>query len=174
MAATYLTNLTCADCDTIYDGAREQHRCSCGGILFARYDLDQLARDLPPAAIAARPWGDGLWRYAELLPLSKDAERLSLGEGATPLLPFAWLSPERGIQPGPKAEGLHPTGTFKARGAGVGGPLAKALGAGTIALPTAGNAGAAWAAYGARAGISVIVAMPRDAPALNQQAVRLS
>src|SRR5262249_38629276 len=93
---------------------------------------------------------------------------------ATPLLPLAWLSSELGIQAWLKEEGLNPTGTFKARGAAVGVSLAKALGAGTIALPTAGNAGAAWAAYGPRARIPVIVRMPRDAPALNQQAVRLS
>ena len=72
-----------------------------------------------------------------------------------------------------KDEGLNPTGTFKARGAAVGVSWAKELGATTIALPTAGNAGAAWSAYGARAGIPVIVAMPKDAPALTQQEVRI-
>ncbi len=72
-----------------------------------------------------------------------------------------------------KDEGLNPTGTFKARGAAVGMSKAKQLGARTISLPTAGNAGAAWSAYGARAGLEVVVAMPKDAPPLTQQEVRL-
>jgi threonine synthase len=72
-----------------------------------------------------------------------------------------------------KDEGLNPTGTFKARGAAVGVSMARTLGVRTIALPTAGNAGAAWAAYGARAGIEVVVAMPRDAPPSTQQEVQL-
>src|SRR5262249_56121070 len=112
------------------------------------------------------------WGYGELGALSKDAERISLGEGATPLLPLAWLSSELGIQAWLKEEGLNPTGTFKARGAAVGVSLAKALGAGTIALPTAGNAGAAWAASGERAGIAEHVAMTRAAPAAHSQGGR--
>jgi threonine synthase len=84
-----------------------------------------------------------------------------------------WLSTELGCQVWLKDEGLNPTGSFKARGAAVGVSRAKALGARTIALPTAGNAGAAWAAYGARAGLPVVVAMPKDAPALTQREVTL-
>ncbi|MBF6592800.1 MAG: threonine synthase, partial [Ktedonobacterales bacterium] len=114
-----------------------------------------------------------LWRYAELLPVARVDERVSLGEGATPLLPLPWLSAELDAQVWLKDEGLNPTGSFKARGAAVGVSRARALGARTIALPTAGNAGAAWAAYGARAGVSVVVAMPRDAPPLTRQEVRL-
>ena len=98
---------------------------------------------------------------------------MTLGEGATPLLPVAWLSAELGAEVWLKDEGLNPTGSFKARGAAVGVARAKALGAQTLALPTAGNAGAAWAAYGARAGLPVVVAMPKDAPALTQREVAL-
>ena len=98
---------------------------------------------------------------------------MTLGEGATPLLPVAWLSVELGAEVWLKDEGLIPTGSFKARGAAVGVARAKALGAQTLALPTAGNAGAAWAAYGARAGLPVVVAMPKDAPALMQREVAL-
>jgi threonine synthase len=169
----YLTHLECADCTAAYDASIEQHRCNCGGILLARYDLARLTREVPREQIAARSWSAGLWRYAEVLPVERPEDRVTLGEGATPLLPVAWLSVELGAEVWLKDEGLNPTGTFKARGAAVGISRAKQLGATTVALPTAGNAGAAWAAYGARAGLQVVVAMPNDAPMLTQQEVRL-
>jgi threonine synthase len=169
---TYLTHLDCADCATAYDAGVEQHRCDCGGILLARYDLARLAREVPRELIAARSWSEGLWRYAEILPVERPEDRVTLGEGMTPLLTMPWLSEELGADIWLKDEGLNPTGTFKARGAAVGVSRAKQLGATTIALPTAGNAGAAWAAYGGRAGLHVVVAMPNDAPPLTQQEVR--
>ncbi|HUS16970.1 MAG TPA: threonine synthase, partial [Chloroflexia bacterium] len=169
----YLTHLECADCGAVLAADVEQHRCACGGILLARYDLVALAAAVPRATIAARPWGAGLWRYAELLPVPDPRDRVTLGEGATPLLPLPGLSAELDLDVWLKDEGLNPTGTFKARGAAVGVARARVLGARTLALPTAGNAGAAWAAYGARAGLLVIVAMPRDAPPLTQQEVQL-
>lgn len=171
--ATYLTHLECADCLRSYPADLEQHLCDCGGILLARYDLARVSREVPRARVEARPWSEGLWRYAELLPVSSFQNRVTLGEGATPLLALDWLSRELGIEAWMKDEGLNPTGTFKARGAAVGVSRARELGAGTIALPTAGNAGAAWAAYGARAGLPVVVAMPKDAPPLTQQEVEL-
>jgi threonine synthase len=169
----YLTYLECADCAATYDASAEQHRCACGGILLARYDLERLAREVPRDRITARPWSGGLWRYAELLPVADPHARVTLGEGMTPLLAMPWLTEELGADIWLKDEGLNPTGTFKARGAAVGISRAKQLGATTVALPTAGNAGAAWAAYGARAGLQVVVAMPNDAPMLTQQEVRL-
>jgi threonine synthase len=169
----YLTHLECADCGATYDANVEQHRCACGGILLARYDLERLAHEVPRERIATRSWSAGLWRYAELLPIERPEDRVTLGEGATPLLPIASLSAELGAEVWLKDEGLNPTGSFKARGAAVGVARAKALGAQTLALPTAGNAGAAWAAYGARAGLLVVVAMPQDAPPLTQREVRL-
>jgi threonine synthase len=169
---TYLADLKCAECGQTYPADAEAHLCTCGGILMARYNLGRLSRELPRARIEERPWGEGLWRYAELLPASFES-RVYLGEGGTPLLPLERLGDELGVQIWMKDEGLNPTGTFKARGAAVGVTMAKELGAATIALPTAGNAGAAWAAYGARAGIPVIVAMPNDAPPLTQQEVRM-
>jgi threonine synthase len=168
---TYLADLRCADCGETYSAEVEQHRCVCGGILMARYNLGKMSREVPRSRIEARLWGEGLWRYAELLPVGYPGARVSLGEGATPLLPLKWLGDELGVEMWMKDEGLNPTGTFKARGAAVGVSRAREFGATTIALPTAGNAGAAWAAYGARAGISVIVAMPKDAPALTQREV---
>ncbi len=170
---TYLTHLECADCGKAALAGVEEHLCSCGGILLARYDLERMSREVPSSRIEGRPWNWGLWRYAELLPMSDPADRVSLGEGTTPLLPLGWLGEELDIQAWMKDEGLNPTGTFKARGAAVGVSRARELGAKTIALPTAGNAGAAWVAYGARAGIPVVVAMPKDAPPLTQQEVRV-
>jgi threonine synthase len=169
---TYLTHLECAGCGTAHDAAVAQHRCrACGGILLARYDLVALGRDLRPADLVGRP--AGLWRYAEWLPVADPARQVTLGEGGTPLLPLPDLGAELDITLWLKDEGLNPTGSFKARGAAVGVARAAELGAQTLALPTAGNAGTAWSAYGAAAGLPVVVAMPRDAPALNQQAVPL-
>ena len=168
---TYLTHLECADCAAAHEATAEQHRCrACGGILLARYDLAALRHDLRPADWAARP--AGLWRYAELLPVADPARQVTLGEGGTPLLPLPTLGATLDIDLWLKDEGLNPTGTFKARGAAVGVARARELGASTLALPTAGNAGAAWSAYGAAAGLPVVVAMPQDAPPVNQRAVR--
>jgi threonine synthase len=169
----YLMHLECALCGRTWPAQVEQHLCECGGILLARYDLEAVAAEVPRSRIESLPWSDGLWRYAELLPVTDPGSRVTLGEGATPLLHLDWLGAELGVDAWLKDEGLNPTGTFKARGAAVGVTMAVALGAETIALPTAGNAGAAWAAFGARAGLKVVVAMPRDAPPLTQREVLL-
>jgi threonine synthase len=110
-----------------------------------------------------------MWRYREFLPVGDPADVVSLGEGGTPLLRPSALGARIGI-PGllVKDDGLNPTGTFKARGASCGISMARALGVEEVALPSAGNAGAAWACYGAAAGIRVHVAMPRDAPLTNR------
>lgn len=169
---SYFSHLECADCALTYSPAQEQHLCTCGGILLARYDLDAMRREVPRSLIESRPWYSGLWRYSELLPVQDPANRVFLGEGATPMLSLTGVFADLDFELWLKDEGLNPTGTFKARGAAMGVSRARELGARTIALPTAGNAGAAWAAYGARANIPVIVAMPRDAPPLTQQEVR--
>src|SRR5215210_952580 len=84
---TYLTHLECSNpgCGKTHASEIEQHLCTCGGILLARYDLEAIALDVPREALASRPWSEGLWRYAELLPVTGSSERVSLGEGATPL-----------------------------------------------------------------------------------------
>ena len=173
MTRIYVSHLECVNCGMSYPSGVEQHLCTCGGILLTRYDLARIAAEVARDAIEEREWNEGLWRYAELLPVADAAVRVSLGEGATPLLPLERLGAELDIELWLKDEGINPTGTFKSRGAAVGVSRARELGARTIALPTAGNAGAAWAAYGARAGIPVVVAMPKDAPSLTQQEVRL-
>ncbi len=170
---SYLAFLECPACQRRYAADQIKHLCDCGSLVLPRYDLDRLAAEVARDRVAARPRSLGVWRFAELLPVSDPAHYLTLGEGATPIMPLGWLSRELEIDAWLKDEGLNPTGTFKARGAAVGVARAKELDVTTIALPTAGNAGAAWAAYGARAGVPVVVAMPQDAPPITQREVRL-
>jgi threonine synthase len=139
-----------------------------GRPLLARYDLERAAATLTRASLAARRAG-GLWRWAELLPVRDPGRRIHLGEGATPLLDAPRLGRELGV-PGlrVKAEGLNPTGSFKARGMAAAVSRAAELGATALVAPSAGNAGGALAAYGAAAGLPVTVVMPRDVPAVNR------
>jgi threonine synthase len=121
-----------------------------------------------PASFAGRT--ADLWRYRELLPVRDDAHVTTLGEGWTPLLP----APRYGALVGlprllVKDEGLVPTGSFKARGAAVGVSRARELGIRHVAMPTNGNAGAAWAAYAARAGMRATIAMPVAAPDITRR-----
>ncbi len=162
-----LTRLECAACDARHDADAPQNLCTrCGKPLLARYDLAGLDGERWQAELATRPWS--LWRYAELLPLRQPDRRVSLGEGVTPLLDLPRTAEGLGLrQLRVKDEGLLPTGSFKARGAAVGVSRARELGIGHVALPTAGNAGGAWAAYAARAGLRATVVMPRDAPTIN-------
>jgi threonine synthase len=169
LAATYstLTGLECSRCAATYDAGQLQGTCKCGAPLLARYDLAAAAELCGPGQIAGRP--PDLWRYHELLPVGSHAATVSLGEGMTPLLSMPRLGSELGV-PGllMKDEGLLPTGTFKARGAALGVSRAAELGAAGVAMPTNGNAGAAWAAYAARAGLPCLVVMPADAPEITR------
>ena len=159
-------------CGRRHEAGVPQNVCSCGSPLLVDYDLEAVGAGVTKETVAARP--PDMWRYRELLPLDPAAEVVSLGEGATPLLRPTALGSRIGL-PGllVKDEGLNPTGTFKARGASCGISMARALGIREVALPSAGNAGAAWACYGAAGGINVHVAMPRDTPLPNQLECRL-
>ena len=141
-----------------------------GRSLLARYDLDAAAATLTPGALRARPVG--LWRWTELLPVRDPAFRLTLGEGAIPVLPLRRLGEHLGA---PnllvKTEGLNPTGSFKARGMAVAVARNRELGATRFVVPSAGNAGGALAAYAAAAGAPATVVMPVDAPQVNQAEV---
>ena len=134
-----------------------------GKPFFARYDLDSLAGHFTPEAVRRRE--ADLWRYDEVLPVQTPGGRISLGEGWTPLLPVSRLGERVGL---PrlliKDEGQNPTGSFKARGMAVAVARALELGARELALPSAGNAGSAAAAYGAAAGVPVRVVLPEDTP----------
>ncbi len=138
--------------------------------LLARYDLDEAARTLTPEALRTRPVG--LWRWTELLPVRDPASVVTLGEGATPVLPARRLGEHVGV-PGllVKTEGLNPTGSFKARGMATAVARNRELGATSFIVPSAGNAGGALAAYAAAAGAPATVVMPVDAPEVNQAEV---
>ncbi|MEZ4422807.1 MAG: threonine synthase [Gemmatimonadota bacterium] len=135
-----------------------------GKPLFARYDLDQIAPGFQPDDLAGRR--ADLWRYAEVLPVRNPDCMIQLGEGWTPLLDAPRLATRLGIRRAwVKDEGQNPTGSFKARGLCLAVSRAKELGARELALPSAGNAGSAAAAYGAAADMPVHVVVPRDTPA---------
>lgn len=135
--------------------------------LWVRYDLDGVRRAVTPPALGTRP--PGMWRYRELLPVPTETEIVSLGECPTPLLPVPKLGASLGLGDlWIKDEAALPTASFKSRGMAMAVTMARHFGVRRIAAPTAGNAGGALAAYGARAGIEVFVFMPRDTPAANQ------
>lgn len=161
---SFVTHLECARCGALADHREVQQVCgACGGPYLVRYDLARVKEEVPKNVLYSRQ--PHLWRYRELLPLETPEDVVTLGEGATPLMEAPTLGEHLDLHRILlKDEGLLPTGTFKARGAAVGVTRARELGVTTIVLPTAGNAGAAWAAYGARAGIGVVVVMPVDTP----------
>ncbi len=168
---SYLSALTCSACGETADPDAVQGTCpACGLVLFATYDLDAVRRDMPQPRFDGRPWD--LWRYHELLPVRDPAYVHSLGEGATALLEVPQAMADAvGLAAGQllvKDEGRNPTGSFKARGMAVAIARAAELGIREVALPSAGNAGAAAAAYAATAGIGCHVAMPRDVPRINR------
>jgi threonine synthase len=133
-----------------------------------RYDLEKVKASLVKDKLASRE--RDMWRYRELLPVKEPENIVSLGEGMTPLLHLERLGAELGVANlYMKDEGLLPTGSFKARGAAVGVSRAKELGVGAVAMPTNGNAGGAWAAYCAKAGIESIIVMPTSAPEIHRK-----
>ena len=138
--------------------------CDCGSPLAVRYDLAAVARRWRRSSLARRP--GGVWRYREVLPLATGVPVAALGEGGTPLLPAARLGRELGLaRLWIKDESGNPTGSFKARGMAVAVNVAAALGRAAFAVPSAGNAGSALAAYAAAVGAAAHVFMPRDTPA---------
>ncbi|HTF09466.1 MAG TPA: threonine synthase [Asanoa sp.] len=166
----FLDHLACPRCGRRHDAETLTNLCDCGSPLLARYDLDAVRSAVAPAAIAGR--GADLWRYRELLPVRDDAHRVTLGEGWTPLWPAARFGATIGLDRLlVKDEGLVPTGSFKARGAAVGVSRARELGARHVAMPTNGNAGAAWATYAARGGLRSTIAMPLGAPVITRNEV---
>ena len=159
----YVDQLSCPKCNTTYESEKLIQLCECGAPLLVDYDLTRVQSVLTKEMLKDR--GPTLWRYKELLPVKMEENIVSLGEGMTPLLFLKNLGPQVGM---PnlymKDEGIIPTGTFKARGAAVGVSRAKELGVKVLAMPTNGNAGAAWAVYCAAAGIKCVIVMPEDAP----------
>ncbi len=167
-----LTHLECTRCGETYNADELHSLCpGDGGVLYARYDLDRARTLLTREEAGSRP--PGLWRLSELMPVRDPRNIVSLGEGSTPLLSAPRLGELFGCsQLYIKEEGLNPTGSFKARGISAAVSRAKELGVKAFTIPTAGNAGSALAAYGARAGIGVDVFLPADTPALFKKELR--
>ena len=162
----FLTHLECSACGKQHDWKRLQNVCvACGKPLFAIVDLAASGKVLNREKLATRE--RSLWRYRELLPLPKDGELISLGEGGTPLLQSEKFGREVDVDLWIKDESINPTQSFKARGMSLAVSMAKYLGAEKLAAPSAGNAGGALAAYAARAGLEAHIFMPRDTPRAN-------
>jgi threonine synthase len=158
------THLECAMCGAHYPAEVLQTLSPCcQRPLYARYDLDRLRGALPRGSLTGR--SADLWRYAELLPVRDPANAVRLGEGWTPLIDVPRLAAGLGLRRvAIKDESLNPTASFKARGLCMAVSRAVELGASAIALPSAGNAAGAAAAYAAAAGLPAHVVVPRDTP----------
>ena len=164
---TFVTHLECSLTGERYPADQLHGLSKAGKPLLVRYDLDGIRRALPRDALAPRP--QTLWRYREMLPVRRPENVLSLGEVVTPLisLPRIGSRLSKGGEILVKDEGRLPTGSFKARGLVLAVSMAKELGIRHMAMPTNGNAGAAMAAYCARAGMKATVFCPDDTPAVN-------
>ena len=173
MTRTYVTHLECGLTGERHEAGVLQTVSRAGKPLLVRYDLDAIRHALPRAALEARP--RDLWRWRELLPLPLDVAPVTLGEEETPLVDLPALAGELGLGAlAAKDEGRLPTGSFKARGLVMAVNMARLLGVRAMAIPTNGNAGAAMAAYGVRAGIAVHCFAPADTPEANLREMALS
>ncbi|HTV95133.1 MAG TPA: threonine synthase [Steroidobacteraceae bacterium] len=163
----FVTHLECANCFERYDAGLVHGLCvKCQRPLWVRYDLDAVRRHLPKRSLADRE--RTMWRYRELLPIRDMGNVITLGETATPLLPAPRLGASFGVRELLfKDESRLPTGSFKARGMAMAISKANELAIRRVAVPTAGNAGGAVAAYAARAGMEAYVFMPQDTPSIN-------
>ncbi|TMP94564.1 MAG: threonine synthase, partial [Verrucomicrobia bacterium] len=160
----FLSHLECTSCGLRHDWSQLQNLCTaCHGPLFAIYDLDAAGHSLKRETLRTRE--KSLWRYRELLPLPADVDPVSLGEGGTPLLRAKKFAGD--VHLWIKDESQNPTQSFKARGMAVAVSMAKHVGATKLAVPSAGNAGGALAAYAARAGVEAHIFMPHDTPRAN-------
>jgi threonine synthase len=162
-----VTHLECALCGLKHEAQRLLNLCTtCGKPLLVRYDLEQAARTLTKESLVGR--APDLWRYRDVLPVEREENIVSLGEGWTPLLRARRLGaqlemPELYV----KDESQNPTQSFKARGMAVAVSMAKELGVTKVAVPSAGNAAGALAAYASRAGMEAFIFMPKDTPRAN-------
>ena len=167
-----LTTLECTRCGAEYETEKLWGLSPCcGKPLYPRYDLTALAPRFRPETLRGRSCD--LWRYAEVLPVRDARFRLTLGEGMTPLLESRRLAAELGVaRVWLKDEGQNPTASFKARGLALAVARAWELGATSLALPSAGNAGSAAAAYAAAAGLPVHIVVPADTPPIIVEEMR--
>jgi threonine synthase len=160
-----LTHLECSLCGKTFELGRVLNLCDCGGPLLVRYDLEKVRKTWSREKVAQGP--NSMWRYAPVLPARAESI-VSLGEGMTPLLRTRRTGARVGADDlWVKDEGLNPTGSFKARGLSCAISMAVELGIKKVAIPSAGNAASAMAAYAAAAGIEAHIFMPRDVPQSN-------
>lgn len=166
---SYLSHLECTSCGKSHSHTQAIRTCpNCGKVLFARYDLPSLKREVNREVFKGRR--SDMWRFYEMMPVLEEGNVVSLGEGGTPLLHAKNLGRKLGLKNlYIKDEGLNPTGSFKARGISAAVSKAKEVGQTRLTMPTAGNAGGALAAYAARGGLEAHVFMPKDAPEANKK-----
>src|SRR5438067_9888927 len=162
-----VTHLECAACGLKHEAQRLHNLCrACGKPLLVRYDLERAAVSLTKENLVGRR--SDLWRYREVLPVEHDENIVALGEGFTPLLHAERLGAQLGFeQLYIKDEGQNPTQSFKARGMAAAISMAKELGIKKVAVPSAGNAAGALAAYAAKAEMEAFIFMPADTPRAN-------
>ena len=161
-----MTHLECSLCSRKFAAGKVWNLCECGGPLLVRYDLERLRATWSLDSFESAP--NSMWRYAPVLPIEHENSIISLGEGTTPIQPARRTgkrigAPELTI----KDEGLNPTGSFKARGLSCAISMCVELGILKLAIPSAGNAASALAAYAAAAGLEAHIFMPRDVPQAN-------
>src|SRR5215467_3276833 len=161
-----VTHLYCSSCARQYSPGLLYNLCECGKPLLVEYDLEKARASLTRQSLAGRV--SSLWRYQEVLPVQDPANIVTLGEGMTPLLKTERLASYVGMRHlYIKDESLNPTASFKARGMAVAVSMARELGVRKLAVPSAGNAAGALAAYARRAGLEAYIFMPKDTPAAN-------
>jgi threonine synthase len=161
-----ITHLECSACGKRREAGQVHNLCECGGPLLVRYDLDKARAIWTRESLTTGP--SNMWRYAPMLPVRNAASIVSLGEGMTPLLRANRLAKRLGATDvWIKDEGINPTGSFKARGLSCAISMCVELGIRKVAIPSAGNAASALAAYAAAAGLESHIFMPQDVPQAN-------
>ncbi len=161
-----ITHLECSLCGKRHTSGEIHNLCACGGPLLVRYDLARAKETWTRESLLHGP--KTMWRYAPMLPVTQASSIVSLGEGMTPLLETKRLGKRYGARNlWVKDEGVNPTGSFKARGLSCAISMCVELGIRKLAIPSAGNAASAMAAYAAAAGLESYIFMPRDVPQAN-------
>ena len=170
----YVSHLECPKCKAKYNHKEIHQLCTaCLSPLLVRYDLKMIKEEFKKHYLPFRCCN--IWRYRELLPIENEENIVSLGEVMTPIIKLGKISKIVNIKNlYLKDEGFNPGGSFKSRGAAIGISRAKELGVKEIAMPTNGNAGAAWSIYAARAGIKAHIVMPKDAPVVTRNECLIS
>jgi threonine synthase len=169
---TFVTHLECGYTGSRYESDVVRGLSAAEKPLLVRYDLNGIRESVSKDDLSTRP--AGMWRYREFLPVRRSEDVVSLGETETPLVSLPSMASELGVDEIlVKDEGRLPTGSFKARGIAMAVSMAKELGISRLAMPTNGNAGAALAAYGTRAGMETYIFCPDNTPEINVREIAL-